>query len=89
MFVPAPIDRDFVPHTKRPILQRNARLFVSANAGRGRGGARVVLQIGNCATDPPGTICWQGACDPETRTAPVTLCNNSKGCTRPGGTVAC
>jgi hypothetical protein len=44
MFAPAPIDNDFVPYTKRPVLKRNAGLFVDGTAGRGRGTPRVVPQ---------------------------------------------
>jgi hypothetical protein len=47
MIVRARIDKDFVPFTKRPILRRNAGLFVDGS-GRGRGGARVLAQTGEC-----------------------------------------
>jgi hypothetical protein len=57
MFVPAPIDKDFVPYTKRPVLQRNTGLFIRATARRGRGVSRVVPQAGECAGKPDGTPC--------------------------------
>jgi hypothetical protein len=47
MFAPAPIDSDFVPYTKRPVLKRNAGLFVDG-VGRGRGTPRVVPQQVAC-----------------------------------------
>ena len=49
MFAPALIDRDFVPYTKRPVLRRNAALFVDGSGGRGHGAARVVPQL-NCVS---------------------------------------
>jgi hypothetical protein len=45
-------------------------------------GSRVVLQDVDCSVADPGTICWQGPCDPATRTRPVKRCNDSNGCTR-------
>ena len=56
MFVPAPIDKDFVPYTKRRILRRNAGLFVDAGGSRGGGAPRVVPQS-QCAGQPNGTPC--------------------------------
>ena len=53
MFVPAPIDKSFVPYTKRPMLRRNAGLFVDGGAGRGR----VVPQVASCARKPDCTPC--------------------------------
>jgi hypothetical protein len=50
MFVPAPIDKDFVPYTKRPVLKQNAGLFVDGAAGRGRATPRVVLQQIPCTS---------------------------------------
>jgi hypothetical protein len=47
MFVPAPIDNDFVPYTKRSMMLRNAGLFVDGAATKGRGGSRVVPQQQN------------------------------------------
>jgi hypothetical protein len=44
MFVPALMDKDFVPYTKRPVLKRNAGLFVDGAAGRRRGTVRVAPQ---------------------------------------------
>ena len=41
MFVPAPIDKKFVPYNARRALKRNAPLFVG---GRRGGGARVLPQ---------------------------------------------
>jgi hypothetical protein len=70
MFTPAPIDKDFVPYTKRPVLKRNAGLFVDGGRGRGRGGARVVPQNRECAGQwngkpcgyYPGMYCCDGEC---------------------------
>jgi hypothetical protein len=74
MFVPAPIDYDFVPYTKRAARSRNAELFVDSSGGKGRGGPRVVPQIiscsgksdcwGPCHTFPNGThlYCRNGEC---------------------------
>lgn len=63
MFVPAPIQEDFAPHTKRPVLRRNAALFVDATGGGGGSRSRVLPQAmlpcgpGNCAGKPDGTPC--------------------------------
>lgn len=58
MSMPAPIDLSFVPYTKRPMLRRNAGLFVDARRGRGRGAkSRVVPQTPECAGRPNGTPC--------------------------------
>jgi hypothetical protein len=62
---PAAIDKDYVPYTKRPVLQSNAGLFVAA-IGRGGAGAHVVLQqAGGCVGKPNGTPCGPGmtCCD--------------------------
>ena len=58
MFEPAPIDREFLPYTKRPVLKANVGLFVDGAAGRGRGAARVVPQVASCAGK---RNCW-GPC---------------------------
>ena len=57
MFVPAPIDRNFVPHTKRLVLRHNAGLFVDGKAGRDANSSRVALQIAECAGKRDGTPC--------------------------------
>ncbi len=57
MFTPAPIDKDFVPYNKRPVLKRNAGLFVDGTGGRGRGASRVVPQSIDCAGQSTGTAC--------------------------------
>jgi hypothetical protein len=59
MFVPAPIDKDFIPYTKRPVLRRNAALFVDGKAGSSNpiSASRVVPQIAECAGKPSGTPC--------------------------------
>jgi hypothetical protein len=57
MFVPAPIDKNFVPHTRRPVLRRNAGLFVDAGAGGNAGISRVVPQSRDCAGRPDGAPC--------------------------------
>jgi hypothetical protein len=70
MFVPIPIDRDFVPHTKKPVLRRNAGLFVDGKAGGNAGTSRVVPQIAECAGKRdgtpcgpfPGMVCIEGEC---------------------------
>jgi hypothetical protein len=57
MFVPAPIDKNFVPYTKRPVLRRNAGLFVDATVAEGSGAPRVVPQVISCAGKPDCTPC--------------------------------
>ena len=52
----ASVDKDYVPYTKRPVLRRNAGLFVSV-VGRGRTGAQVALQSGGCVGRPDGAPC--------------------------------
>jgi hypothetical protein len=67
MFVPAPIDSDFLPYTKRPVLKRNAGLFVDGTARRGRG-ARVVPQNYQCGPNDIGKACGvnnAGICCPD------------------------
>jgi hypothetical protein len=80
MFKPAPIDKDFVPYTKRPVLRRNAGLFVDGARGRGRGGARVLpqqsalLNFQECVGKPAGVPCgyWNGV--------PHGTCDGHGGC---------
>jgi hypothetical protein len=57
MFVPAPIDKDFVPYTKRPLLKRNVGLFVDGAAGRSRGAPRVMAQQQNPCVGKHGVLC--------------------------------
>jgi hypothetical protein len=59
MFAPVPIEKDFVPHTKRPIMPSNAALFINATGREPRGVSRVVpqQQVGECAGKPDGTPC--------------------------------
>jgi hypothetical protein len=53
MFVPAPIDKEFVPYTKRSVLRTNAGLFVDRATGRGRKARRVVQQqVDECSGRP-------------------------------------
>ncbi len=73
MFVPTPIDKNFVPYTKRPVLKRNAGLFVGAG-GKGRGASRAILQQSTgleCGGKPdcvtscgPYAVCVKGSCVP-------------------------
>lgn len=56
MNTPAPIDKSFVPHTKRPVLARNAGLFVDSTS-RARGAMLVAPQSADCAGKPNGTPC--------------------------------
>jgi hypothetical protein len=56
MFLPAPIDKDFVPYTKRPVLKRNAGLFIYG-AARGSFGARVVPQRTQAICKYPNQVC--------------------------------
>jgi hypothetical protein len=44
MFKPAPIDKNFVPYTKRPRGKYSAGRFVDGGGGKGRSGAHVVPQ---------------------------------------------
>lgn len=57
MFIPAPIESDFVPYTKRPVLKRNTALFVKSNRSGGGGSPRVVPQNSECAGASNGTKC--------------------------------
>lgn len=71
----APIDRNFVPYTKRPVFRRNAGLFVDGKGG-GRGASRVVPQgvdinTGMYCADKqdgvpcgPDAVCVNGFCVP-------------------------
>jgi hypothetical protein len=58
MFVPAPIDHDFVPYTKRAMRGRNSGLFVENSRSAGGNAPRVVPQIIGCSGKPD---CW-GPC---------------------------
>lgn len=83
MFIPAPIDRDFVPYTKRPVLKRNAGLFVDGTGGRGRGVSGVVPQSalaweGDCSKLSPGDYCYIGSCSQGSRQ--VRRCNADHNC---------
>jgi hypothetical protein len=40
----APIDKNFVPYTKRPRNIYNSSLFVDGGRGKGRSSARIALQ---------------------------------------------
>jgi hypothetical protein len=65
VFRSAPIDKDFVPYTKRPALKRNAGLFVDGGRGRGRSVPRVLPQSvweGDCSKLPPNAYCYIGSC---------------------------
>jgi len=73
MFRLAPIEKDFVPYSQRPVRKNNARLFVAG--GRRGGGAppAVALQSGvQCRYQcdslycPPGMVCTGpgGGCVP-------------------------
>lgn len=72
MYTPAPIDKDFVPYSKRPVLRRNAGLFVDGAAKRDSGASRVVPQNPQCAGKPnftscgsyPGILLLWGLCQP-------------------------
>jgi hypothetical protein len=55
MLIPAPIDKTFVPYTKRLLLKHNASLFVDAGKANV---PRVVPQVKNCSGKPD---CW-GPC---------------------------
>jgi hypothetical protein len=59
MFGTSPIDKNFVPYTKRPVLRRNAGLFVRTTGGGGRAarGALVAPQNTGCAGKANGTPC--------------------------------
>ncbi len=50
MFVPAPIDKEYVPYTMRSVQRRNAGRFVDGAVSGARGGPRVVQQqLDECA----------------------------------------
>jgi hypothetical protein len=60
MFTPAPIDKDFIPYNRRPVMKHNAGLFVDSS-GRGSGASRVVPQnLDQCAGKPDCTPCGFG-----------------------------
>jgi hypothetical protein len=69
MLLPIPIDKNFVPYAKRPVLRRNQDLFV--DGGRGGGGVAPAASVspagGFCRVNgdcPPGEICIFGKCGP-------------------------
>jgi len=65
MSAPVSIDKDFVPYTKRPVLIRNAGLFVDGATGRGRSVPRVLPQSvweGDCSKLAPNAPCYIGSC---------------------------
>jgi hypothetical protein len=72
MFVPAPIDKDFVPPSSRRVLRRHASVIIDGTSGKGSGGIpRVVPQFTPCGPGSnfctpcgPGMVCdgpW-GSC---------------------------
>jgi hypothetical protein len=67
MYTPVSVDKDFVPYTKRPVLKRNAGLFVDGAAGRGGSVPRVFPQSsppweGDCSKLGPNAPCYIGSC---------------------------
>jgi len=73
MLAPTPIDENFTPYTKRPVLRRNASLFIDSSAGRAHGSSRVIPQSASCQgkkrcdpcfTAPDGSqlFCINGEC---------------------------
>lgn len=58
MYVPGPIDKSYVPHTKRPVLRGTAALFVDPSSRR-TGSASLVVpqQSSECAVLPQGSRC--------------------------------
>jgi hypothetical protein len=61
MFVPAPINENFVPCSNRRVLRRHASLIIDGTGGKGGGAIpRVVPQYTPC---PPGSYCG-GPCTP-------------------------
>ena len=72
MFVPAPIDKNFVPCSNRRVLRRHASIIIDGTGGKGGGGiSRVVPQYTPCGAGSttctpcgPGMVCdgpW-GSC---------------------------
>jgi hypothetical protein len=79
MFVPAPIDKSFVPYSNRSVLRRNAALIIDAGGGgKGGGTSRVVLQS-ECAGKRFGTDCGAALC-PDGQTS-MFACDGHGGCT--------
>jgi hypothetical protein len=69
VLLPVPIDDDFVPYAKRPVLRRNQDLFV--DGGRGGGGVAPAAYVspagGFCRVDRDcrqNEICYGGICWP-------------------------
>jgi hypothetical protein len=57
VLLPVPIDNDFVPYARRPVLRRNQDLFV--DGGRGGGGVAPAAYV-----SPAGRFCLvDGDCD--------------------------
>jgi hypothetical protein len=81
MFVPAPIDKNFVPRGNRRMLRRNARIIV--DAARGKDGApRVVPQYAQYTPCGPGST----TCTP---CGPGMVCNGPWGDCVPRSTTMC
>ena len=58
MFVPAPIDKEYVPYTKRAVVPSNAALFVdSPSPRRGATSRAVPQQSSECAVLGSGSPC--------------------------------
>jgi hypothetical protein len=74
MFVPAPINKNFVPCSNRRVLRRHAGMIIDSTSGKGGGGIpRVVPQYNSC---PPGSYCG-GPCSPP---RPGMACNHWGSC---------
>jgi hypothetical protein len=61
VLLPLPIDDDFVPYAKRPVLRRNQDLFVEG--GRGGGGVAPAAYVAPAAWHHVMTNC-NPRCDP-------------------------
>jgi hypothetical protein len=80
MFVPTPIDRNFVPSSNRRVLRRQAGIIIDATGDKDSGGmSRVVPQYTPCG---PGSDCG-------TPCGPGAVCDGPWGDCKPRHSVRC
>jgi hypothetical protein len=67
VLLPAPIDNDFVPYAKRPVVRRNQDLPIDGGRGGGSGVSPVAYVLPACFRDsdcPQNYGCYGGMCWP-------------------------
>ncbi len=79
MFVPAPIDNNYVPYTKRSVLKRNAGLFVDGSRGRARRAGRVAPQTSPFVGGPCDNLATCQLCGPRGKDRDHDMVCNSEG----------